>query len=41
MNYFVFPEIHYTNLNYEQDLIGKNFHKKNYTEHIYYDYLKP
>ena len=27
------------NLNYAQDLIGKHFYKRNYTNHIYHDYL--
>ena len=27
------------NLNYKQDLIGKHFHKRIYTDHIYHEYL--
>ena len=27
------------NLNYKKKLKGKHFHKRNYTDHIYHDYL--
>ena len=27
------------NLNYEQDLTGKHFYKRNYTGYTYHDYL--
>ena len=26
-------------LNYKQDLTGKHFHKRSYTDHKYHDYL--
>ena len=37
--YLAFPDINYMNLNYEQDLTGKHFYKRNYTGYTYHDYL--
>ena len=36
-NEYSILDIHYINSNYKQDFIGKHFHKRKYTDHIYHD----